>query len=232
MHRKKFRKGIVMVLLFSLWTELFTGCSGAEQEENLTTTGFAFDTAYTVSLYEGGSREILDSCIKKCAEYEQIFSRTLEDSELYRVNELEQMYEEALQGMDGKDELPFTQKEIEILTGVINGKKSEKNTLAYQIGEDGRMVITVSDMLQNIIEKGLEYCEASGGSFDITVEPLTSIWNFKEENPVIPDKKAVKAALPLVDYRKVSLEGNRLSFQQPGMGIDLGGLQRDLLRMI
>lgn len=229
MQITKGRKRMAMVLVLSLWTGLFTGCSGAGQEENLTTTGFAFDTTYTVTLYEGGSKEILDSCIKKCAEYERIFSRTMEDSELYQVNELEKIYGQVLQNMDGICEIPYSEEEVQALSAAIDGKKSEKNMLSYQIEEDGRMVISVSDMLRDIIIKGLEYCEISGGSFDIAIEPLTSIWNFKEENPVIPDKKAVKAALPLVDYRKISLEGNHLGFQQPGMGVDLGGIAKGFI---
>jgi len=223
----KFKKG--MALLLMLWAGLLTGCSGVQQQGNLTTTGFAFDTTYTITLYEGGDREILDSCIKKCSEYERIFSRTLEGSELYQVNELEQRYEEVLQSMDGKCEIPYTQEEIEALTASVDRKKSGKNALAYQIGEDGRMMITISDMLRDIIQKGLEYCEVSGGSFDITIEPLTSIWNFKAEEPMIPDKKAVEAALPFVDYRKIFLEGNLLSFLQPGMGIDLGGIAKGFI---
>ena len=46
---------------------------------------------------------------------------------------------------------------------------------------------------------------------------------------MIPDKEEVKAALPFIDYRKVSLEGNQLSFQQPGMGIDLGGIAKGFI---
>lgn len=229
MHRIKFRQGIMMALVLSLWVGLFTGCSRAGGEENLTTTGFAFDTTYTITLYEGGSREVLDSCIKKCSEYERIFSRTLEGSELYQVNELEQIYGQVCQSMDAACVGPYTEEEVRAVSAAIAEKKPESNTLPYQIEEDGRMVISVSDMLRDIIKKGLEYGEISGGSFDITVEPLTSIWNFKEEDPVIPDKEEVKAALPFIDYRKVFLEGNRLSFQQPGMGIDLGGIAKGFI---
>ena len=161
MHRLKFRKGIMMALVLSLWVGLFMGCSRAGGEENLTTTGFAFDTTYTITLYEGGSREVLDSCIKKCSEYERIFSRTLEGSELYQVNELEQIYGQVCQNMDAACGVPYTGKEAKAVCDAIAERKPENNTLPYQIEEDGRMVISVSDMLRDIIKKGLGY----GGCF-------------------------------------------------------------------
>lgn len=223
------RSWCVLLLVLCFNAGFLSGCAVTGAEKNLTTTGFAFDTTYTITLYEGGNKEILDSCIQKCGEYERVFSRTLEGSELYQVNEIEKVYGDVLKSLGQEIGNDFSKKEIEILTEKINRKKSEKNILTYQIEKDGRMEIMVSDMLRDIIKKGLAYCRASDGSFDITIEPLTSIWNFKAEEPVIPDQKIVEEAVSLVDYRKVSLEGNLLSFLQPGMGLDLGGIAKGFI---
>lgn len=235
----KNRKEITAILVLSLWIGLLSGCSGSGTED-LTTTGFAFDTTYTITLYEGGSKELLDSCVQKCSEYERIFSRTLENSELYQVNELEKRYEEVAAADKNwkkvwenqsakKEKAVYTKEEIEAITSAIDEKKSEKNQLDYQISEEGMLTVTISDMLRDIIKKGLQYSEASGGSFDIAIEPLTSLWNFKADNPVIPEKKKIKEALRYVNYENMILDGNSLSFLQPGMGIDLGGIAKGFI---
>lgn len=56
------------------------------QTQKTSQTAFYFDTAVTVTLY-GGEAEWIKEAFDLCAEYEQIFSRTLPDSELYRLNE-------------------------------------------------------------------------------------------------------------------------------------------------
>ena len=88
----------VSVRLFSVFLcmafiiGMLSGCT-AEQKENLSINGFAFDTTYTITLYRGGDQKLLDSYVEKCSAYEKIFSRTLDGSELYQVNEIEKCYE-------------------------------------------------------------------------------------------------------------------------------------------
>ena len=54
--------------------------------EPLTQTSFKLDTIVTVSLYDSRDQELLSDCIGLCDQYEKIFSRTDEDSELYQLN--------------------------------------------------------------------------------------------------------------------------------------------------
>lgn len=85
---------------------------------------------------------------------------------------------------------------------------------------------TVSEDVRALLEKGLHYSSVSAGAFDITVEPLTSLWDFQAPTPALPDPEALKAALPAVDYTKVSLEGNELSFASPDTRLDLGAIAK------
>jgi len=40
----------------------------------------------------------------------------------------------------------------------------------------------------DILERSLEYCEMSGGRFDITIAPVVSLWDFHEDaEPALPD---------------------------------------------
>lgn len=53
----------------------------------------------------------------------------------------------------------------------------------------------ISATLSDVINKGFYYSKLSGGAFDITLEPVTSLWNFRGDNPVIPDASKITTAL-------------------------------------
>lgn len=90
--------------------------------------------------------------------------------------------------------------------------------------EDGWYVL--SEECAELIEKGLYYSQLSEGAFDITVEPVSSLWDFTSEMPVVPDEQEIKEAKELVGYQKTELDGNRIRFAQEGMGIELGAIAK------
>lgn len=107
---------------------------------------------------------------------------------------------------------------------------TDPNSELYQLNNgllphDG-LTYQVSDELSDILLNGLYYSKLSGGRFDITIEPLTSLWNFKAVNPVLPNDADIKKAIPLVNYQNLTLDGNKVTFAQEGMGIDLGGIAK------
>ncbi|HJB81791.1 MAG TPA: FAD:protein FMN transferase [Candidatus Mediterraneibacter intestinavium] len=61
------------------------GCTSPQKDESLTMTGMYFDTVVTIEAW-GTSRDILDHCEELCDRYEHLFSRTLEDSEVSKIN--------------------------------------------------------------------------------------------------------------------------------------------------
>lgn len=85
---------------------------------------------------------------------------------------------------------------------------------------------TLSEEAAGLISKGLEYGTLSEGAFDIAIEPLSSMWDFTSDEKTVPEKEALEAALPLVNYKDVTLDGNTLRFANPGMGLDLGAIAK------
>ncbi|MCQ2448921.1 MAG: FAD:protein FMN transferase [Clostridia bacterium] len=83
-------------------------------------------------------------------------------------------------------------------------------------------VLTVSDDLKAVLEAGLKYGEISGGKFDITICPVSRLWDF--ENAVLPERAALDKALKRVHYRKVFVNGHTVSLG--GTEIDLGGIAK------
>lgn len=65
------------------------------------------------------------------------------------------------------------------------------------------------------------------GSFDPTALPLMKLWNWKANPPVIPDDKAIQAALELVGWNKILRRPGGVFLPQAGMALDLGGIGKE-----
>ena len=86
----------------------------------------------------------------------------------------------------------------------------------------------VSSETVDLIRKGLDYSEVSGGDFDITVGGVTKLWDFHaaEGEAEIPDEEAVSEAVKHVDYKGVEIDGSRVRLKDPESEIDLGGIAK------
>lgn len=89
--------------------------------------------------------------------------------------------------------------------------------------------VEVSPETLDLISLGIHYCELSGGKFDITIAPLSDLWNFTD-NPehVIPDAAAIEEACSHIDYRNilVNKKACTVTLQDPQAKIDLGGIAK------
>lgn len=90
--------------------------------------------------------------------------------------------------------------------------------------EDGAFIL--SPETAQLVSKGLYYGKLSGGAFDITIAPVSSLWDFTSEEKNVPSDEDIKAALSLVNYENVKIDGNKLTFAQEGMGLDLGAIAK------
>lgn len=175
--------GISIFLMF-----LFVGCGksntneGTQDTEYITKSDFLLNTDVTINLYDKQDETILDECFDLISKYEKIYSRTLETSELY----------------------------------ALNNKTAAHSGNTYQI----------SDEMSDLLDKGLYYSKLSAGSFDISVEPLTSLWNFTTSTPSAPADADIQAALPFVNYKFIHLNKNEITFDKDETGIDLGAIAK------
>ncbi len=82
--------------------------------------------------------------------------------------------------------------------------------------------IKVSDETVKIIERSIYYSDISEGKFDITVCPVSMLWDFK--NQIVPNRDEIAEALKNVDYHSIEISGNRVNLN--GKKIDLGGIAK------
>jgi len=66
----------------------------------------------------------------------------------------------------------------------------------------------------------------SGGAFDVTVLPLLKTWDFKAENPTVPDSDAIEEKRQLVGFERVVIRDSTVFLPEKGMGLDLGGIAK------
>lgn len=89
---------------------------------------------------------------------------------------------------------------------------------------EGRPVQVCGDTAE-LLTIALEVCEKSGGALDITIAPASDLWDFKADEPEIPDSGELSSAAELVDYTKLKLEGDMVTLPA-GMAIDLGAVAK------
>lgn len=168
MKRTKYSFIFLLLIIFC------TGC-GRNRPEYISATDFQLNTVVNVALYEPQNKELLDACVDLCSRYELIFSRTLPESELYRLNESKEM--------------------------------------------------DVSDELLELIRTGIDYGERTDGVFDITIAPVSALWDFSGDDPHVPAQEELKNALQTVGYKNIVISGNHVTLNN-GASIDLGALAK------
>lgn len=85
--------------------------------------------------------------------------------------------------------------------------------------------IAIDTHFANVIEKSVEVWKASGGVFDITVQPLVKAWGFGAKTVrKYPRKSAIKKILRCVGTDKLSLSGNYLAKTKPCVTVDVNGI--------
>lgn len=101
-----------------------------------------------------------------------------------------------------------------------------KDSELCQLDNREREEVTVSDGLASCIQTGLEAGELSEGEFDITILPVSSLWEFNGDNSEIPSDEDIREALLHVDSKSISLSGNTVRFSDPDTMIDLGAVAK------
>lgn len=155
-----------------------TGCS--RKIEPVSKSGFMLNTFVTVTLYDNDDPEILNGSLELCRSYENVFSRTIEGSEIYKLNHR----------------------------------------------KPGEEIVKVSEEAAALLERGFYYSRISDGAFDITVEPLTSLWDFSSEVHTVPSAAEIEAAREKVGYQNMKVENSEVEFLSPDTAVDLGAIAK------
>ncbi len=164
----------IAVLLAVLF--LCTGCSGEKIPPKLSEVGFYLDTVITLTAYTE-DKQILKDALQECGRYEQLLSKTVEGSDVWKINHAE------------------------------------------------GAPVEVSDDTIAILQCAKKIGDLSGGAFDVTIAPVSALWDFKSGEHTLPDADAIDRAAGMVDYTRMLIEGKTVTLPA-GMMIDLGGIAK------
>ena len=92
----------------------------------------------------------------------------------------------------------------------------------------GEHPVPISPEVRETLVAARQVSDWTGGKFDVTFGVLSGLWRFDEQNQDnrIPDPAAVRARLPLIDYRALVLDeqAGTAFLTKKGMSAHLGGI--------
>lgn len=104
--------------------------------------------------------------------------------------------------------------------------KNNENSDIYKINHSGGAAVEVSAETVEMIKKGLYYCELTNGLFDLSVGALTSLWDFKSGQPVIPPAEAILNGISHTDYNNILVKDQTVRLLDPAGAIDVGAVAK------
>ena len=170
----KHGRALALVLILACALNL-GGCASAQPKKQ-TAVGFYLDTVITLTAYVDDAT-VLNDALAECGRYEQLLSRTVEGSDVWRINHA------------------------------------------------GGQPVGVSNETLEILDVARQVSECSGGMFDVTIAPVSTMWDFTSGAAVVPEADAIAEAATLVDYTKVKTDDGLVALPE-GMMIDLGGIAK------
>lgn len=185
---------------------LFTGCQNAADtdtaagKEPISISSIKLNTAVQITIYDSQDKSLLDDCLALCDKYELIFSRTDEESELYKLNH-------------------------RISDSAVSNQTTETQPTPYQVNNTTN-TWHISEDLAALLSEGLSITRESDGAFDIAIAPLTSLWDFTAEDPKVPDDADIQNALPLCSSDGVTINGQDIILPSDDIQFDVGAIAK------
>ena len=90
--------------------------------------------------------------------------------------------------------------------------------------------VKVSQETFDLISTAKSMSELSGGLFDVTIAPLTSLWGITSDHPRVPSQEEIDQAKSLVNYEDILLdeENTAVMLRRKGQALDMGGIAKGM----
>lgn len=99
---------------------------------------------------------------------------------------------------------------------------SETERLNLNAGTD---FIEIDEYVYNLLFLSREVAEKSDGAFDITIAPLSRLWDFDSETKFIPNESIINQVKNDVNYRNILMQDNsKVALKNEQTAIDLGAV--------
>lgn len=95
----------------------------------------------------------------------------------------------------------------------------------YRVNHAEGKPTQVSAETAALLTRANGYAAASGGLFDVTIQPVKELWHFDGSDDAIPDAGQLAKAVQKVDYTRMVVNGTTVTLPK-GMAIDLGAIAK------
>jgi len=207
---EKYFKSRIFVLAAFLVLAVILAIGFALQDESptdqqYTENIFAMDTAMTLTAYGENAEAALSAAQKEIFRLDALLSVTGQNSEIAKLNDISVSYTDDPAAADG----------------TAADKSSTLPDAALEVSR----TFDVSDDTINLLRRAAEVSESTGGLFDITILPVMDLWGFRTDEYKVPSADELSELLAEVDYRKVDIEGSKVTLPVD-IKIDLGGIAK------
>ena len=86
--------------------------------------------------------------------------------------------------------------------------------------------VDINEDFSKVLKTAMQVSELSQGAFDITVKPLSDLWNFNSSAPTVPSSEKIKQALEKVDYQSIVLSDRSIRFQSADTQVEFGAVAK------
>lgn len=124
-------------------------------------------------------------------------------------------------GTDPEEAAAEAVRQVEDLEREISWREDE--AIAGLNSSAGREPISVSPEILGLLEETLTLCRKSGGAFDITLGPVTRLWDF-DNQPHLPDEEELEKAMDRIGWQDVELTSDSGLLAREGMAVDMGAI--------
>jgi thiamine biosynthesis lipoprotein len=118
-------------------------------------------------------------------------------------------------------------REFDRLDTLMSVWKDGSDVVRLNAAAGERPVAVSADTLA-VLREAEQVSEWTGGKFDVTFGALSGLWRFDAQNQDnrLPDPAAVRARLPLIDYRDLVIDeqAGTAFLRRTGMSVHLGGI--------
>ncbi len=111
----------------------------------------------------------------------------------------------------------------EMLMRITKELSTNEGSYIYDINQSAPQGASVSGEAAQLVSNALRFAADTDGAFDPAIGAVSSLWNISE-SPRVPSPEEIAAALPLVDYRDVTVDGSTVTLKKAGIKLDLGGI--------
>ena len=128
-------------------------------------------------------------------------------------------------GLHAEDSLAAVCREVAWIEGLLS-RFLPDSEISRVNGSAGMKSEKVSLETYDVLSKAVEFSRCFPGCFDVTIEPLVTLWHIGKESLAQPDASSIKQVLPLVNYRDLILDPCEMTagLRNAGQSVDPGGI--------